>query len=232
MRHAIVSRDECIDQRRALLPDEKKFTKLRAELSQRQRALPWVKVEKTYVFDPPQGKETLADLLGCCRQLFVKHFMMEPGQTQQCVGCSLEVDHVEGLLEHLENSDVASGVVAPAPPDEIEAARERMEWRCNWVSSCGSDFNYGFKVSFVANDMAAGSAFYSFRHVSLTMEDLSGRSIFFKDEAGQIFHAYSSFRRGGKEFLTIYRFFDLMPKGRNENGPHHTPADWARPRNM
>src|ERR1700738_3298268 len=142
MQHQIVSRDEWLKARVALLVKEKAFTRLRDQLSAEQRALPWVRVEKDYVFDGPSGKVTLAQLFDGRSQLFLKHFMMGPGQTEQCVGCSLEVDHVEGILEHLENHDVSYVAVARAPIEEIEAVRKRMSWRFNWVSSYSTDFNY------------------------------------------------------------------------------------------
>jgi predicted dithiol-disulfide oxidoreductase (DUF899 family) len=232
MQHQIVSRDEGLKARVALLAKEKAFTRLRDQLSAEQRALPWVRVEKDYVFDGPSGKVSLAQLFDGRSQLFIKHFMMGPGQTEQCVGCSLEVDHVEGILEHLENHDVSYVAVARAPIEEIAAVRKRMGWRFTWVSSYESDFNYDFNVSFTPERIAAGSAYYNFQQNNPGMQDLSGDSIFFKDEAGQIFHSYSTFGRGGEEFLGIYRFLDLMPKGRDEKGPYRSLADWARPKNM
>ena len=230
--HRIVSREDWLKERTALLTKEKAFTKLRDQIGAETRALPWVKIEKEYVFDTPTGKITLAQLFDGRSQLFIKHFMMGPGQTEQCVGCSLEVDHLEGILEHLENHDVSYAAVARAPIAEIEAVRHRMGWRFKWVSSFASDFNYDFNVSFRPDDMAAGRAYYNWAYGNPGMEDLSGDSIFFKDEAGQIFHTYSVFGRGGEDFLGIYRFFDLMPKGREENGPYHSLTDWARPRNL
>src|ERR1700738_3060669 len=128
MQHQIVSRDEWLKARVALLAKEKAFTRLRDQQSAEQRALPWVKVEKDYVFDGPSGKVTLAQLFDGRSQLFIKHFMMGPGATHQCVGCSFEVDHVDGILEHLENHDVTYAVVARAPIDEIEVVRKRMGW--------------------------------------------------------------------------------------------------------
>jgi predicted dithiol-disulfide oxidoreductase (DUF899 family) len=232
MQHQIVSRDEWLKARVALLAKEKAFTRLRDQQSAEQRALPWVRVEKDYVFDGPSGKVTLAQLFDGRSQLFIKHFMMGPAQTEQCVGCSLEVDHVEGILEHLENHDVSYVAVARAPIEEIAAVRKRMGWRFTWVSSYESDFNYDFNVSFTPERIAAGSAYYNFQQNNPGMQDLSGDSIFFKDEAGQIFHTYSTFGRGGEEFLGIYRFLDLMPKGRDEKGPYGSLADWARPKNM
>ncbi|MGH7819086.1 MAG: DUF899 domain-containing protein [Candidatus Binatia bacterium] len=228
----IVSRDEWIAERMKLLAKEKELTRLRDRLSAERRALPWVRVEKAYVFDGPDGKVTLADLFAERSQLFVKHFMMGPGQLGQCVGCSFEVDHVEGILVHLENHNVAYAAVARAPIEEIEATRKRMGWRFTWVSSYHNDFNYDFDVSFRPEEVAAGRARYNYRYADPGLEDLSGDSVFVKDDAGRIFHTYSTFGRGGEEFLGAYRFLDVMPKGRDENGPYHTLADWVRPKNM
>jgi predicted dithiol-disulfide oxidoreductase (DUF899 family) len=230
--HRIVSRDAWLAARTNLLAKEKEFTRQGDQLNEERRALPWVRIEKDYVFDAPSGRVTLSELFNGRSQLFIKHFMMGPGQTEQCVGCSLEVDHLEGILEHLENHDVSYVAVARAPIAEIEAVRHRMGWRFKWVSSFASDFNYDFNVSFKPADMAAGRAYYNWAYGNPGIEDLSGDSIFFKDDAGQIFHTYSVFARGGEDFLGIYRIFDLMPKGRAENGPYHSLTDWARPRNL
>ncbi len=230
--HQVVSREEWLAARTALLDKEKSLTDLSDQLTEQQRAMPWVKIEKDYVFDSPSGKVNLAQLFDGRSQLFIKHFMMGPGATHQCVGCSLEVDHIEGILEHLENHDVSYVAVARAPIEEIEAVRKRMGWRFPWVSSYQSDFNYDFNVSFTPKQLADGTAFYNFQRGNPGIEDLSGDSIFYRDEAGQIFHTYSVFGRGGEAFLGIYRILDLMPKGRDENGPYHSLTDWARPRNM
>jgi len=157
---------------------------------------------------------------------------MGPGQAHQCVGCSFEADHVEGALPHLENHDLSYAAVARAPIEEIEALRKRMGWRFTWVSSYRSDFNYDFNVSFTPEQMAAGTASYNFRQGDPGMEDLSGNSVFFQDDAGQIFHTYSVYGRGGEELLGAYMYLDMTPKGRNENGPYHSLGDWVRPRNM
>ncbi|MFZ0681230.1 DUF899 domain-containing protein [Candidatus Binatus sp.] len=231
----IVSREEWLDARKLLLTREKELTRARDELSRQRRELPWVKIDKPYEFDSATGKVTLAQLFNGRSQLFIKHFMMGPGAAHQCVGCSLEVDHVEGLLEHLENHDVTYVAVARAPIEEIEVVRRRMGWRFPWVSSYHSDFNYDFNVSFTAEQVASGRALYNFQPApewAAGLEDLSGDSVFYKDESGQIFHAYSTYGRGGEQFLGIYGFFDVMPKGRNETGPYHSLTDWARPRNM
>ena len=235
MQHEVVSRAEWFKARVALLGHEKALTRHRDEVSAERLALPWVRVERAYVFDGPNGKLSLSDLFGGRSQLYIKHFMMAPGAQHQCVGCSLEVDHVEGILPHLENHDVSYAVVARAPIEEIELVRSRMGWKFLWVSSFGNDFNYDFHVTFKPEDVVAGRAQYNFGPApewTATVQDLSGRSVFYKDDAGEIFHTYSAYSRGGEEVLGIYGILDSMPKGRNETGPYHSLGDWARPRNM
>jgi predicted dithiol-disulfide oxidoreductase (DUF899 family) len=226
------TRDEWLRERLELLAEEKELTRRRDRLAEKRRELPWVPVDKRYVFDAPDGERTLADLFGGRSQLFIKHFMLGPGQDGQCVGCSLEVDHLAGILPHLENHDVSYVVVARAPIEEIEAVRTRMGWTFPWVSSYRSDFNYDFEVSFHREDMATGTATYNFRQQKPGIEDYSGDSVFVRDADGRIYHTYSTYSRGGEEFLGIYRFLDATPKGRQENGPFRSLADWARPRTM
>jgi predicted dithiol-disulfide oxidoreductase (DUF899 family) len=228
----IVSREEWTAARVELLAKEKELTRLRDRLNAERRALPWVRVEKEYIFQRPHGKVTLADLFAGRRQLFIKHFMMGPGQTGQCVGCSFEVDHAEAALVHLEHHDVSYAVVARAPIQEIETVRKRMGWRFTWVSSYESDFNYDFHVSFTPEEVKAKRGYYNYRYTDPVLEDHSGDSIFYRDEGGRIFHTYSTFARGAEELLGTYMFLDLTPKGRNETGPYRTLADWVRPRNM
>jgi predicted dithiol-disulfide oxidoreductase (DUF899 family) len=237
--HEVLSRAEWLVARRDLLKREKELTRLRDQLAVERRALPWVKIDKEYIFDAPEGapegEVTLAELFDGHSQLFIKHFMMAPGQETQCVGCSLEVDHIDGILPHLENHDVSYVSVARAPIEEIEAVRKRMGWKFRWVSSYHSDFNYDFNVSWRCEQIDSGRALYNYGALpewATGIEDLSGNSVFYKDESGQIFHTYSTFGRGGEEFLGIYRFLDATPKGREENGPYHSLPDWARPRNM
>lgn len=231
MEHEVVSREVWIEARKALLVKEKELTRRRDALNAERRALPWVKVEKSYVFDAPNGKVTLSDLFAGRRQLFIKHFMLGPGQTGQCVGCSFEVDHMSGIRVHLENHGLTYAVVARATLPEIEAVRKRMGWDFTWVSSFGSDFNYDFNVSFKPEDMAAGRAYFNYRYMSPGLEDFSGDSVFYKNDAGEIFHTYSTFSRGGEEFLGAYRYIDATPLGRMENGPFRSLPDWVRPHN-
>jgi predicted dithiol-disulfide oxidoreductase (DUF899 family) len=230
--HSVVSREKWLHVRRALLTKEKALTRARDQLSKEQRALPWVRMEKTYVFDTPTGQVTLGDLFNGRSQLIIKHFMMGPGAVHQCIGCSLAVDHVDGILVHLENHDVSYAVVARALIEEIEVVRKRMGWNIPWVSSFNSDFNYDFGVSFTPECVAAGAASYNYQPVeswAVGLQDLSGHSVFCKSEAGEIFHTYSTFARGDEEFVGIYRLLDITPKGRNENGPYCSMADWVRP---
>src|SRR6202048_218804 len=219
MQHQIVSRDEWLKARVALLAKEKAFTRLRDQQSAEQRALPWVRVEKHYVSDGPSGKVTLAQLFDGRSQLFIKHFMMGPGQAQQCVGCSLEVDHLTGIRVHLEHHDLTYAVVARAPIQEIEQLRKQMGWEFTWVSSFNNDFNFDFNVSFTDAQLAAGRGYYNFREGNPGLADLSGDSVFVKDDAGQVYHTYSAFGRGGEQFLGVYAYLDATPKGRGENGP-------------
>ncbi len=148
MQHKIVSQDEWLAARKALLAKEKEFSKARDQLSSARRDLPWLKVEKNYVFDSPHGKEKLADLFGGKSQLIVYHFMLGPGWVQGCPSCSFLADHFDGAVVHLAQRDVSLVVVSRAPLAEIEAYKKRMGWKFKWVSSYGSDFNHDFHVSF------------------------------------------------------------------------------------
>lgn len=235
MQHEVVSREEWLKRRVALLGQEKALTRHRDLVSAERLRLPWVRVEKQYVFDAPDGRLSLSDLFRGRSQLYIKHFMMGPGAQHQCVGCSLAVDHMTDILPHLENHDVSYAVVARAPIDEIEIVRKRMEWKFLWVSSFKSEFNYDFHVSFKPEEVAAGGAEYNYGRAQEwagQLQDLSGNSVFYRNEAGEIFHTYSSYGRGGEAVLGIYGILDAVPKGRNETGPYHSLGDWARPRNM
>jgi predicted dithiol-disulfide oxidoreductase (DUF899 family) len=224
----IVSREEWLDARKSLLAKEKVLTKLRDELSATRRELPWVRIDKTYVFDTPQGQRTLSDLFDHRSQLIIKHFMLAPGQKEGCVGCSFETDHIESALQHIEHHDVTFVNVARAPLPEIEAYKKRMGWHCKWVSSHGSDFNYDFDVSFTPEQIAKGEAFYNYKKGKVPIEDLSGFSVFLKNDKGEVFHTYSAFGRGAEEVLGTYMLLDLTPKGRNETGPNFNLTDWVR----
>jgi len=230
----IVSKEEWRAARIALLEREKELTAMKDALAAARRALPWVRIEKDYVFDGPNGPVTLAQLFEGRSQLFIKHFMMGPGQSRQCVGCSLEVDHLDGIRVHLEHHDLTYAVVARAPIEEIERLKRRMGWDFTWVSSYRNEFNFDFNVSFSDAEIAQGRGYYNFQEVQVHpgVIDLSGDSVFVKDADGQVYHTYSAYARGGEQFLGIYSYLDVTPKGRAENGPYHSLPDWVRPRNM
>jgi len=228
MRHRIVTRDEWLAEHRQHLVKEKELTRQRDRLSADRRALPWVEVDKTYVFDGPHGRETLAGLFDGRSQLIVQHFMFGPGWAEGCTGCSFMADHVDGARVHLENHDVTFVAVSRAPLAELEAYRKRMGWHFKWVSSFGSDFNYDYHVSFTKEDEATGKVLYNYEMQDYGIDELPGISIFYKDEAGRIFHTFSAFGRGGEPLIGAYNFLDYMPKGRNETGPNFNLMDWVR----
>ncbi len=224
----IAGRDEWLARRLDLLTREKALTRLRDQLAAERRRLPWVPVEKDYRFNAPEGRVTLADLFAGRSQLVVKHFMLGPGWQEGCVGCSFESDHVEGALIHLENHDVGFVAVARAPLAEIQAFKRRMGWRFRWVSSFGSDFNDDYNVSFTPEALADGSACYNYRKGSVPIDELSGLSVFARDDQGRVYHTYSTYGRGAEELLGTYVLLDLTPRGRNETGPNRDLTDWAR----
>lgn len=223
----VVSQTEWIAARKEFLTREKEFTRLRDELSRQRRELPWEKVEKDYVFEGPKGKETLAGLFGRRSQLIVYHFMFGPGWKEGCPSCSLLADHFDGLAVHLANRDVTLAVVSHAPLPEIEAFRKRMGWRFKWVSSFGSDFNHDYHVSFTKDEMAKGSVYYNYEKSEFPSEEAPGASVFYKDDAGNIFHTYSTYARGLDILVGAYNFLDLVPKGRDEDGLAFTMS-WVR----
>jgi predicted dithiol-disulfide oxidoreductase (DUF899 family) len=230
--HKVVSPEEWLDARIKLLRKEKELTRQRDAISAERRALPWVTIERQYAFDAPEGRVTLSGLFDGRSQLMVKHLMMAPGQVNPCVGCAFEADHVGGALVHLRNHDVSYAAVARAPIEQIEAYRQHMGWPFRFVSSFHSDFNYDFNVSFAPEKALGGMIYYNYQYRQSPMEDLSGRSVFYKNENGVIFHTYSSFARGAEDLETTYAYLDLTPKGREENGPYHSFTDWVRPHDM
>jgi len=222
----IVSREEWLTARRALLLQEKAATHLRDEVNAARRALPWVAVDKDYVFETPNGKRTLAELFDGRSQLIVYHFMLGPDWKAGCPGCSFLADHLDGALPHLEHHDVTLTAVSRAPLDKIAAYQKRMGWRFPWVSSFGSDFNYDYHVSFTPEDLAKDKVTYNFTEIepSNANDELPGLSAFAKDDAGRVFHTYSSYARGPEELIGTLMILDRAPKGRNET----TTMDFLR----
>jgi predicted dithiol-disulfide oxidoreductase (DUF899 family) len=225
--HKTVSRDEWIAARRELLAKEKDLLRAADAVKRQARELPWVKVDKTYEFEGPNGKETLSDLFAGRSQLIVKHFMLGPGWEEGCIGCSFGADQVEGSVVHLINHDVMFVAVSRAAYPEIAAYHKRMGWKFKWVSSNGSDFNFDYHVSFTEADKARGKAFYNFELCDYMSDEMPGYSVFYKDDAGDIFHTYSVFARGTEQIGGVYGFLDMTPKGRNEP-PGGNLTSWVR----
>jgi predicted dithiol-disulfide oxidoreductase (DUF899 family) len=225
--HRIVSHDEWIAARKAHLAEEKAFTRARDALSRQRRELPWEKVDKAYVFEGANGTETLADLFGGKSQLIVYHFMLGPGWDEGCPSCSLLADHFDGAVIHLAQRDVAFAVVSRAPFAEIETFKRRMGWRFRWVSSFGTDFNFDYQVSATAEEKAKGVVHYNYADTTFPSEERPGTSVFYQDDAGEIFHTYSSYGRGLDILIGAYNLLDLAPKGRDEAGLRYGMA-WVR----
>ena len=226
MDHPVVSREEWLKARKALLLKEKEETHLRDAVRAARQALPWVRVEKEYRFDTPKGRNNLADLFDGRSQLMVYHFMLGPGWKAGCPGCSFLSDHVDGALPHLNNHDVTWTAVSRAPLNEIEAYKARMGWRFPWVSSFGSDFNVDYHVSFAEDALGKGTVFYNFQEIEAAdaNDELPGLSAFYRDEDGTVFHTYSSYARGPEELIGALMILDRAPKGRNET----TTMDFVR----
>ncbi|HEX9448992.1 MAG TPA: thioredoxin family protein [Dongiaceae bacterium] len=222
--HKIVSQDEWLVARKAHLAREKEVTHLRDKVAAERRDLPWVKVDKAYVFEGPTGKQTLAQLFGSNAQLIIYHFMFGPDWAQGCPSCSFLADHIDGADQHLKHHDVSVVVVSRAPWAKIDGFKKRMGWKFNWVSSNGSDFNFDYHVSFTDVDRARDKAYYNYEMGPYMFDELPGISVFIKTEDGSIYHTYSAYARGGDILLGAHNFLDLTPKGRNENGT----MDWVR----
>lgn len=219
MQHQVVSREAWLKARKALLTKEKAITHELDALRAERRRLPWVRVEKPYVFAGPQGNCTLADLFRGRRQLAVYHFMLAPASDHLCKGCSFIADHVDAARQHFEHADLAFAAISRAPIEEIEQVRRRMGWTFPWVSSHGTGFNLDFGVSFRKEDIAAGRAVYNYGTQPIkSSEDMHGTSIFARDGSGQVFHTYSTYGRGDEVLMGAFAWLDLTPRGRNEVG--------------
>ena len=221
----IVSQDEWVAARKKLLAREKRLTHERDAIAAERRQLPWVKVEKNYVFDSPKGKKTFGDLFEGKSQLIVYHFMFGPEWHEGCPSCSFNMDHTDGALVHLAQRDVSFVAISRAPISKIEAFKKRMGWKFNWVSSYESDFNHDYHVSFTKEELAKGDI-YNFGTSGFPSEEAPGISVFYK-KGEDVFHTYSTFARGGETVLNTYNYLDLVPKGRDEDGLYF-PMAWVR----
>jgi len=223
----IVSHDEWLEARRALLVQEKAHMRAGDALAEARRALPRVKIEKSYAFDTEHGRKTLAELFEDRSQLIVHHFMFAPEWDAACPGCSFQAEHVDGPARHLIHHNASIVAVSRAPLAKILAYRKRMGWDFPWVSSFGSDFNYDFHVSFRKEQVAQGKVDYNFGTITVDPryidEELPGLSVFAKNEAGEIFLTYSTYARGLDALLDTNHYLDVTPEGRNKGAYPNWP---------
>jgi predicted dithiol-disulfide oxidoreductase (DUF899 family) len=227
LEHSIVSQEKWLQLRKELLIKEKELTRLRDRLNAERRELPWVRVEKNYVFDAPGGKLSLKEFFAGRSQLVIYHFMFGPDWNEGCPSCSFVSDHIDGALPHLAARDATMVMVSRAPLAKIEAFKKRMGWRFTWVSSYGSDFNSDFRVSFTKDEMAQGKVNYNYAMQEFPSEEAPGISVFYKDAGGDVFHTYSSYGRGLEQLVGTYMILDMVPKGRDEDKLGFT-MEWVR----
>ncbi len=225
--HRVVSRSEWIEAREALLGVEKDLTRLRDRVSERRRALPWVRIDKPYMFEGADGPVSMGDLFGEKSQLIVYHFMFGPDWEEGCPSCSFWIDNLEGALPHLPHRDVHLVAVSKAPIAKLLAYRKRMGWSIDWYSAGDSGFNEDFGVTFSPEVLASGEAVYNYRPQGFSGEQAPGLSVFFRDAGGTVYHTYSCYARGLDSLNGAYQLLDLVPKGRDEDGLKW-PMEWVR----
>lgn len=225
MPQSIGTRQEWREARERLLVREKELSRLRDEVAAERRRLPWVRIDKPYLFDTGDGPKTLAGLFDGRSQLLVYHFMMGPEWQEGCPMCSFWADTYEGLDLHLTARDVTFICASRAPLEAIEAYKDRMGWTFEWVSSAPSDFNLDFGVSFTP-ELRASGAEYNYRSVDDPGEEMPGLSAFALHD-GTVFHTYSTFARGLDPLNGAYQLLDLAPRGRDE-GELEWPMAWVR----
>ena len=226
--HKVVSREEWIEARKEHLAQEKELTRLRDQLSQQRRELPWVKVEKPYTFQGPRGKESLSELFEGRSQLLVYHFMYGPDWDEGCPSCSFWADNFNGIIVHLNHRDVTMVAISRASLDQLEAYKQRMGWTFKWVSSSETDFNRDYHVSFAPEEVETGEMYYNYQTgTRFASSEAPGISVFYQDETGAIFHTYSCYARGLDMLNGAYHLLDLVPKGRDEAELPY-PMAWVR----
>lgn len=215
--HAIVSQEEWLAARTAHLIKEKELTRARDAVAEDRRKLPWVKLEKNYVFDGPGGKVSFADLFDGSSQLLVYHFMLGKDWEAGCKSCSFWADQYNSFIVHLRARDANMVSISRGPVDKLEAFKKRMGWNFTWVSSAENSFNKDFAVSLDPEDLAVPGNNYNFRTQRWEMDELPGLSTFYKDDNGVIYHHYSTYSRGLDMLNGAYHHMDVLPKGRDEN---------------
>ncbi len=222
--HRVVSKEEWLAVRIEYLKEEKRLTRLRDQLSQSRRELPWVRVDKEYLFHGPRGSEALSDLFDGRSQLIVYHFMFGPDWEEGCKSCSFWADNFDGTEIHLKHRDISFVVVSRAELEVLEGYKSRMGWRFKWVSSYGSDFNSDYQASFSEEEVEKDEGYYNFRVGEIPGDEAAGVSVFYKNDQGEIFHTYSCYSRGLDMLNGAYQYMDLAPKGRDEGELPYTMA--------
>jgi predicted dithiol-disulfide oxidoreductase (DUF899 family) len=221
----VVTHDEWLAVRKKHLAKEKEFTRLRDQLSKERSDLPWELVEKEYVFEGENGRQTLADIFDGRSQLVVYHAMFNPETAGQrtpwttdaaCFVCSFWMDNFNGITLHLNHRDITMVAISRAPYPKLAAYGERMGWTFPWYSSTGSDFNFDYDVSFTPEELNAGEVEYNYRRTGWSGSEAPAISVFL-NESGQIYHTYSTYERGLDMLNVAYHYMDLVPKGRDEN---------------
>jgi len=225
--HKIVSENEWIEARKALLKKEKELTILGDQLNQQRRELPWKEVNKEYVFEGPNGKQTLRELFDGRSQLIVYHFMFDPTWEAACLHCSFWADNFNGIIVHLNQRDVTMIAVSRAPYSKLAVYEKRMGWDFKWVSSYDTDFNFDYHVSFTPEELDRKETFYNYNLQDTHSSEREGVSVFYKDPADRVYHTYSAYARGIDMLNVAYHCLDLVPKGRDEAG-HEFPQFWVR----
>jgi len=223
--HKVVSHDEWVAARKKHLAKEKEFTRLRDQLSQERRDLPWELVNKEYSFEGESGMRSLDDLFGGRGQLVIYHAMWNPdtagpGTTwtvdSPCFVCSLWMDNFDRVAVHLNHRDITIAAASRAPYSKISDYRKRMGWTFPYYSSSsGSDFNFDYGVSFTADELKQEKVDYNYRLNPFSMTEAPGISVFLK-EGDKIYHTYSTYARGLDMLNVAYHYMDLVPKGRDE----------------
>jgi len=220
----VISREDWLIARKEHLAKEKEFTRLRDQLSRERRELPWVKVEKEYLFNAPNGKKSLADLFDGKSQLIIYHFMFGPDWEKGCPSCSFWADNFNGIDIHLKHRDITFIAVSRAPLEKLQAYKKRMGWNFKWVSSYESDFNRDYHLLFTPEEMEKGEMYYNYGITNFPVEEAMGISVFYQNRQGEVFHTYSCYARGLDMLNTAYHYMDLTPKGRDED---HLPYSMA-----
>jgi predicted dithiol-disulfide oxidoreductase (DUF899 family) len=226
-KHEVTTKQAWMEARRALMAREKELTRLRDEVAAARRALPWVRVDKEYTFEGPNGPATLGDLFAGRSQLFVYHFMFGPDWKVGCKSCSFWADHFDPMRAHLAARDASLAVISRAQRSKVAAFAERMGWDFDWYSSAGNDFNFDFRVSFTPDQVERGDKLYNFATLKAGNDELPGISVFTRDDEGAVFRTYSTYARGLEDINTTYRVLDLLPKGRDEDALAYG-MEWVR----